>query len=54
MFICLTGSIPTVRYAANMWTRKDVKEFKESIRKEGGDSIIRVGHGETVTVKSFI
>lgn len=37
---------------ASMWTRKDVKEFKESIRKEGGDAIIKVGHGETVTVSS--
>ncbi|GFR33459.1 golgi resident protein GCP60 [Trichonephila clavata] len=35
--------------AAHMWTRKDISEFKESIRKEGGDSIIKVGHGETVT-----
>ncbi|PNF42012.1 Protein TMED8 [Cryptotermes secundus] len=36
---------------ASMWTRKDIKEFKESIRKEGGDAIIKVGHGETVTVR---
>ncbi|XP_023222274.1 Golgi resident protein GCP60-like [Centruroides sculpturatus] len=37
--------------AASMWTRKDVWEFKETIRKEGGDGIIKVGHGETVTVR---
>lgn len=37
--------------AAHMWTRKDISEFKEAIRKEGGDSIIKVGHGETVTVR---
>lgn len=37
--------------AANMWTRKDIVEFKEAIRKEGGDGIIKVGHGETVTVR---
>lgn len=37
--------------AANMWTRKDISEFKEAIRKEGGDGIIKVGHGETVTVR---
>uniref|UniRef100_A0A069DV22 Protein involved in maintenance of golgi structure and er-golgi transport n=1 Tax=Panstrongylus megistus TaxID=65343 RepID=A0A069DV22_9HEMI len=37
--------------SASMWTRKDVKEFKESIRKEGGDAVIKVGHGETVTVR---
>ncbi|XP_075232568.1 Golgi resident protein GCP60 [Lycorma delicatula] len=36
---------------ASMWTRKDVKQFKDSIRKEGGDAIIKVGHGETVTVR---
>jgi len=36
---------------ASMWTRKDIKEFKDSIRKEGGDSVIKVGHGETVTVR---
>ncbi|GBN47157.1 Golgi resident protein GCP60, partial [Araneus ventricosus] len=37
--------------AAHMWTRKDIAEFKEAIRKEGGDGIIKVGHGETVTVR---
>lgn len=37
--------------AANMWTRKDISEFKEAIRREGGDGIIKVGHGETVTVR---
>ncbi|CAG2061963.1 unnamed protein product, partial [Timema podura] len=42
------GEFPTIS-AASMWTRKDIKEFKESIRKEGGDAIIKVGHGETVT-----
>lgn len=36
--------------AASMWTRKDIREFKEAICKEGKDSIIKVGHGETVTV----
>ncbi|CAB3378816.1 Hypothetical predicted protein [Cloeon dipterum] len=36
---------------ANMWTRKDIREFKDAIRREGGDSIIKVGHGETVTVR---
>ena len=34
-----------------MWTRKDIRDFKDSIRKEGKDSIIKVGHGETVTVR---
>jgi hypothetical protein len=49
---CNPGEFPTIS-AASMWTRKDIKEFKDSIRKEGGDAIIKVGHGETVTV-SFI
>ncbi|XP_039293203.1 Golgi resident protein GCP60 [Nilaparvata lugens] len=43
------GSSQTISMAS-MWTRKDLKPFKDSIKKEGGDSIIRVGHGETVTV----
>ena len=46
---CNPGEFPTIS-AASMWTRKDIKEFKDSIRKEGGDAIIKVGHGETVTV----
>lgn len=33
-----------------MWTRKDIKEFKEAIKKEGSEGIVKVGHGETVTV----
>ncbi|XP_053975005.1 Golgi resident protein GCP60 [Hylaeus anthracinus] len=36
---------------AEMWTRKGVEEFKESIRREAGDAVIKVGHGETVTVR---
>jgi hypothetical protein len=35
--------------AASMWTRKDLTEFKDSIRKDP-DSVIKVGSGETVTV----
>ncbi|UJR15680.1 hypothetical protein I4U23_002614 [Adineta vaga] len=34
---------------ANMWTRKDLKEFKDQIRKEK-DAVIKVGSGETVRV----
>ncbi len=34
-----------------MWTRKELSDFKDSIRSEGGDGIIKVGHGETVTVR---
>lgn len=33
-----------------MWTRKDLKEFKDSLRKDK-DSVIKVGSGETVTVR---
>ena len=36
---------------ANMWTRKDINEFKDTIRKEESDAIIKIGHGETVTVR---
>lgn len=34
-----------------MWTLTNIKSFKEHIRKEGGDAIIKIGHGETVTVR---
>ena len=34
-----------------MWTKKEIVEFKDAIRKEGGDAVIKVGHGETVTVR---
>lgn len=36
--------------AASMLTRKDVREFKDSVRKDN-DAIIKVGSGETVTVR---
>lgn len=36
---------------AEMWTTKGVEEFKEAIRREAGDAVIKVGHGETVTVR---
>ncbi len=32
-----------------MWTRKDIKEFKDQIRKEK-EAVIKIGSGETVTV----
>lgn len=34
-----------------MWTREGVEEFKDTIRREAGDAVIKVGHGETVTVR---
>jgi len=33
-----------------MWTRKDIDEFKANLLREGGEAIIKVNHGETVTV----
>ncbi|KAK6182628.1 hypothetical protein SNE40_010270 [Patella caerulea] len=36
--------------AASMWTRKEIKELKDSLRNDK-DSIIKVGSGETVTVR---
>lgn len=37
---------------ANMWTRHDIKEFKKEVISNGkGDGIIRVSHGDTVTVR---
>lgn len=34
-----------------MWTNKDIVKFKETIKREAGDAVIKVGHGETVTVR---
>ncbi|XP_076464890.1 Golgi resident protein GCP60-like [Babylonia areolata] len=36
--------------AASMWSRKDFKEFKDSLRKDK-DSVLKIGSGETVTVR---
>ncbi|KAK7582626.1 hypothetical protein V9T40_014071 [Parthenolecanium corni] len=38
-------------HPASMWTRKDLVEFKSQVRKEGADTVMKVGHGETVTVR---
>ncbi len=47
-FTCIGLSVAV----PSMWTRKDIAEFKDAIRREGGgDGVIRVGHGETVTVR---
>jgi len=35
--------------AASMWTRKDVKEFKDSLKNDH-ESVLKVGSGEIVTV----
>lgn len=36
---------------ASMWTRSDIKEFKKEVLAAGGDGMIRVGHGDCVTVR---
>jgi len=36
---------------AQMWTRKEIQLFKDAIKKEGSEGVIKVGHGEIVTVR---
>ncbi|CAO4372371.1 unnamed protein product [Caenorhabditis nigoni] len=36
---------------ASLWNRQDINEFKANIKKDGTEGIIKVGHGETVTVR---
>lgn len=36
---------------ASMWTRSDIKEFKAEVSKGKGDGVIRIGHGDCVTVR---
>ncbi|GMR58985.1 hypothetical protein PMAYCL1PPCAC_29180, partial [Pristionchus mayeri] len=36
---------------ASLWNRQDIQQFKANIKKEGSEGIIKVGHGETVTVR---
>lgn len=38
---------------ASMWTRKDIQEFKDAVKAEGGEAIIRIGQGESVTVRKI-
>ncbi|KAE9524936.1 hypothetical protein AGLY_014986 [Aphis glycines] len=49
---CLSGecSVQTL-FPASMWTRKDIDEFKANLIREGGEAVIKVNHGETVTVR---
>ncbi|KAJ8949661.1 hypothetical protein NQ314_008122 [Rhamnusium bicolor] len=37
--------------AASMWTRSEIDIFKQSVSQGEGDGVVRVGHGETVTVR---
>lgn len=34
-----------------MWTRQDIQAFKQAVSEAEGDGVVRVGHGETVTVR---
>ncbi|KRT80734.1 hypothetical protein AMK59_6355 [Oryctes borbonicus] len=34
-----------------MWTRSDIDAFKKTVSQAEGDGVVRVGHGETVTVR---
>ncbi|XP_045479388.1 Golgi resident protein GCP60 [Harmonia axyridis] len=36
---------------ASMWTRQDIDAFKQTVSEAEGDGVVRVGHGETVTVR---
>lgn len=37
--------------APNMWTKKIIKPFKESISIDSGDGVVKVGYGETLTIR---
>lgn len=37
--------------AASMWTRPEIEQFKQCVAQGEGDGVVRVGHGETVTVR---
>ncbi|XP_034018238.1 Golgi resident protein GCP60 [Thalassophryne amazonica] len=46
----LIADSPPVIAAPSMWTRPQIKDFKEKIRQDA-DSVITVGRGEVVTVR---
>ncbi|XP_030745790.1 Golgi resident protein GCP60 [Sitophilus oryzae] len=37
--------------AASMWTLPDIDTFKQKVSQTEGDGVVRVGHGETITVR---
>ncbi|XP_060531095.1 Golgi resident protein GCP60 [Cylas formicarius] len=41
----------TTIVAASMWTLPDIEAFKQRVSQNEGDGVVRVGHGETVTVR---
>ncbi|PAV83309.1 hypothetical protein WR25_19279 [Diploscapter pachys] len=36
---------------ASLWNRQDIAQFKNNIKKEGSEGILKIGHGETVTIR---
>lgn len=47
----MIDSLEETLVPASMWTRSDIQAFKQTISQAEGDSVVRVGHGETVTVR---
>lgn len=45
-----SGEFPMLS-PANLWTRPDIKQFKQEVSAGKGDGVIQVGHGHTVTVR---
>lgn len=45
-----SGEYPVLS-PANLWTRPDIKQFKQEVSAGKGDGVIHVGHGHTVTVR---
>lgn len=41
----------TIIEEPNMWTDRDIDSFKQIVSKAEGDNVVRVGHGETITVR---
>lgn len=44
-------SLEEMLIPASMWTRSDIDAFKQAVSQAEGDGVVRVGHGETVTVR---
>lgn len=56
--VCVDGNDVVIQ-EASMWTQKDIVAFKNAIQKESRmenhtDCIIKVGSGETVTVRAYL
>lgn len=46
-----SGEFSSSVVPANMWTRPDIKLFKQEVSAGKGDGVIRVSHGDVVTVR---